>query len=56
MAKKSIQTMTLPLLITRGMIIFPGNQKLIEAGRKFSMNAVMESKNNFDFTFSHPND
>ena len=39
-----VKTLTLPLIITRGMIVFPGNQKLVEAGREFSINAVKESQ------------
>ena len=34
------QALTLPLLITRGLVIFPTTQQLIEAGREFSINAV----------------
>jgi ATP-dependent Lon protease len=34
------QALTLPLLITRGLVMFPGNQQIIEAGRDFSINAV----------------
>ena len=39
---------TLPLLITRALVIFPGNQQLIEAGRDFSISAVNASKNECD--------
>ena len=42
------QALTLPLLITRALIVFPGNQQLIEAGRDFSINAVNASKNDCD--------
>jgi len=35
-----VQTLTLPLLITRGLVVFPGNHQLIEAGRQFSVNAA----------------
>ena len=34
------QTLALPLLVTRSLVIFPGNQQLIEAGRAFSINAI----------------
>ena len=34
------QTLSLPLLVTRSLVIFPGNQQLIEAGRVFSINAI----------------
>ena len=40
------QTLTLPLLITRGLIVFPGNQKVIEAGRSFSMKAIQAANKN----------
>ena len=42
------QTLTLPLLVTRGMILYPGNQKVIEAGRQFSINAIEASKKEAD--------
>ena len=42
------QTLTLPLLITRGLIVFPGNQKVIEAGRTFSVNAITAAKQEAD--------
>ncbi|MDD4104177.1 MAG: LON peptidase substrate-binding domain-containing protein [Bacilli bacterium] len=44
MADKA-QTLTLPLLITRALVIFPGNQQLIEAGREFSINAINVARN-----------
>ncbi|MFA7032230.1 MAG: endopeptidase La [Bacilli bacterium] len=44
MAEKP-QTLTLPLLITRTLVIFPGNQQLIEAGREFSINSVNVARN-----------
>lgn len=34
------QSLSLPLLVTRSLVIFPGNQQLIEAGRTFSINAI----------------
>lgn len=37
-------TLTLPLLITRGLVLFPGNSKLIDAGREFSINAIKVAK------------
>jgi len=40
--KKS--TLTLPLLITRGLILFPNTSKLIDAGRSFSVNAIKVAK------------
>ena len=42
------QKLTLPLLITRGAIVFPGTQSAIDAGRVFSMNAVDAGKNKTD--------
>ena len=42
------QVLTLPLLITRSLVVFPGNQQLIEAGRDFSISAVNASKNECD--------
>ena len=42
------QALTLPLLITRSLVVFPGNQQLIEAGRDFSISAVNASKNECD--------
>ena len=40
--------LTLPLLVTRALVIFPGNQQLIEAGREFSIDAIKASKANSD--------
>ncbi len=42
------QTLTLPLLITKGLVVFPTNQQLIQAGRIFSVNAVNVSKDTAD--------
>ena len=42
------QALTLPLLVTRALVVFPGNQQLIEAGRDFSIAAVNVSKNECD--------
>ena len=39
---------TLPLLVTRALVIFPGNQQLIEAGRDFSIEAIKASRANSD--------
>ena len=41
-------SLTLPLLITKGMILYPKNQKLIDAGRDFSVNAIHTSKDKAD--------
>ncbi|MCQ2798101.1 MAG: endopeptidase La [Bacilli bacterium] len=40
------KTLNLPLLITRGLIVFPNITESIEAGRSFSMNAISESRDN----------
>ena len=42
------QNLTLPLLVTRGLIIYPFNQKVIEAGRSFSVNAIKAGKDESD--------
>ena len=42
------KVLSLPLLITRSLVIFPGNQQLIEAGREFSINAINLSRNKTD--------
>ena len=44
----SPSSLTLPLLITKGMILYPKNQKLIDAGRDFSINAIRTSKDKAD--------
>ncbi len=44
----SPSSLTLPLLITKGMILYPKNQKLIDAGRDFSVNAIRTSKDKAD--------
>ena len=41
-------SLTLPLLITKGLILFPKNQKLIDAGRDFSINAIKVAKEKTD--------
>ena len=40
----NLQTLTLPLLITRATIVFPSTQKVIEAGRRFSINSINASR------------
>ena len=37
-------SVTLPLLITKGLVLFPGNTRLIDAGRDFSINSIKVSK------------
>ena len=41
-------SVTLPLLITKGLILFPGNARLIDAGREFSINSIKVSKSKTD--------
>ena len=38
----------IPLLVTRGIIVFPGCSEQLDVGRLFSINAVTESLNNFE--------
>ena len=38
----------IPLLVTRGIIVFPGCSEQLDVGRLFSMNAVSESLNSFE--------
>lgn len=44
----SPSSLTLPLLITKGMILYPKNQKLIDAGRDFSINSIKVSRDKAD--------
>ncbi len=44
----SPSSLTLPLLITKGMILYPKNQKLIDAGRDFSINSIRVSRDKAD--------
>ena len=46
MAEKT--TIRLPLLITKGLVFFPGNTKLIDAGRDFSVSAIKTSRTEND--------
>ena len=47
MAEKP-SSLTLPLLITKGLILFPKNQRLIDAGRDSSISAIKVSKEKTD--------
>lgn len=47
MAEKK-STLTLPLLITRTVVLFPGNTKIIDCGRDFTKNSVFVSKDKTD--------
>ena len=61
-------SLTLPLLITKGLVLFPSTTRLIEAGRDFSVKAVkvareksdslilITSQNNSDVDRPSPND
>ena len=40
----NIQSLTLPLLITRGLVIYPNNPQMIDVGRNFTVNAFKASK------------
>lgn len=44
---KSLQV-TLPVICTRGIIVFPGQDVVIEVGREKSINAVNEAELHFD--------
>ena len=48
MAENKPSSLTLPLLITKGLILFPGNTRLIDARREFSLNAIKISKSKTD--------
>ena len=41
-------SLTLPLLITRAMVLFPNNTKIIDCGREFTKNAVNAAKDKAD--------
>jgi ATP-dependent Lon protease len=41
-------TMYLPVICTRGVVIFPGQDVMVEVGRTKSLNAVQEANDNFD--------
>ncbi|MBO6280376.1 MAG: endopeptidase La [Bacilli bacterium] len=41
-------TLNLPLLITRGLVVYPHNQRVIDAGREFSINSIKVSKEKAD--------
>ena len=45
------QSLTLPLLITRSMVLFPETQALIDAARDFSIEAIKASKDETDNLF-----
>lgn len=47
MKNKSLQV-TIPVICTRGIIVFPGQDIVIEVGRDKSINAVNEAELNFD--------
>ena len=39
-----IESLTLPVLITRGLVVFPNNPQMIDAGRSFTVNAFKASR------------
>ena len=41
-------SVTLPLLITKGLVLFPSNTRLIDAGRDFSINSIKVSREKTD--------
>ena len=45
------QSLTLPLLITRSMVLFPETQQLIDASRDFSIAAIKASRDETDSLF-----
>ncbi len=45
---KSANKMTLPVIATRGIIVFPGMDSMVEVGREKSINAVNDSLADFD--------
>ncbi len=47
MSKKN-PTLYLPVICTRGVVIFPGQDVMVEVGRTKSINAVQESSNSYD--------
>ena len=47
MAEKK-SSVTLPLLITKGLVLFPSNTRLIDAGRDFSINSIKVSREKTD--------
>ena len=41
-------TLNLPVICTRGVVVFPGQDVMVEVGRPKSINAVEESSNSYD--------
>lgn len=39
-----IESLTLPVLITRGLVVYPNNPQMIDAGRSFTINAFKASR------------
>ena len=46
MSKESV--IHVPVVCTRGIVVFPGQDVMIEVGRQFSINAVNESSESYD--------
>ncbi|MEG2330354.1 LON peptidase substrate-binding domain-containing protein, partial [Anaerorhabdus sp.] len=47
MKNKSLQV-TIPVVCTRGIVIFPNQDVVIEVGREKSVNAVNEAQNQYE--------
>ena len=43
-----VKELYVPIVATRGMVVFPGQDVMIEVGRKKSINAIEESTSNFE--------
>ena len=46
--KEAVSLLQLPLLITRALVIFPGINEEVEAGRNFSVQAIEKSRLDFN--------
>ncbi len=44
----SDKKLVLPVLITRGLVVFPNIPQVIDAGRNFSVNSILESRDNYE--------
>ena len=44
----SDKKLVLPVLITRGLVVFPNIPQVIDAGRNFSINSILESRDNYE--------
>ena len=48
MSDHTNQTKQLPLVCTRGVVVFPGQEVIIDVGRSKSVHAVEDSQNDFE--------